>query len=90
MTDAANPASPTHKLVSEFGWTQISLFKLYCARRSMRLNNTGLGLRELKEACDLGSRDADAHGLNDKVTTMEDVYMLADRQLNLAMAYATD
>jgi hypothetical protein len=85
MADAANPASPTHRLASEFGWKKDTLFKLYLARRSMRNKNTVLGTRELKIALDMHAKDLMTHSEVSPLTIAK-----AEEQSLLAMAYALD
>ena len=85
MADAANPASPTHRLASEFGWKKVELFKLYLARRSMRNNNTVLAIREIKIALDTHVKDLVTLSEGSPLTIAT-----AEEQSLLAMAYALD
>lgn len=90
MSDAANPASPTHRLASEFGWQKDTLFKLYLARRSMRNNNTTLGMKEIRNVLNLGVKDFMAHGPASPATSPLALQAMAEEQSMLAMAYALD
>ena len=90
MADAANPARPTHRLVSEFGWQKAALFKLYLARRSMRNNNTILGTKEVRLALNMGVEDFMVHGHASPSIPPLELKSMAEEQSMLAMAYALD
>ena len=90
IADAANPASPTHRLALEFGWQKETLFKLYLARRSMRNNNTQLGITEVRQALDMGIQDFLAHGPASPSTPPLALIDIAGEQSMLAMGYALD
>lgn len=90
MSDAANPASPTHRLASKFGWQKQTLFKLYLARRSMRNNNTTLGMREIRNVMNQGVKDFMEHGPASPFTSPLAIQGMAEEQSMLAMAYAMD
>lgn len=90
MADAANPASPSHRLASEFGWQKPTLFKLYLARRSMRNGNTTLGTREVRDALNMAVHDFMAHGPASPSTSPLLLQTMAETQSLLAMAYALD
>lgn len=90
MMDAANPASPTHRLTSEFGWQKETLFKLYLARRSIRNNNTLLGMKEVHQALDMSVQDFLAHGTACSSTSPLTLIDMTEEQSRLAMSYALD